>query len=235
LSDSAGHGNVQYVELFSIFSCYTDTTKTTFCESGFNPLYTIIFGVVIAVLVIVCIILMIVKCIITLKKDNDLLKYQKFMCKELSDLVDKLEKSDTSSSQEDKESPVVSASPPSVEGGLLKSDTSASRRAKASPNLSASPPATVDRLDSDGLEQPMSSALEERSEQRRVNDNAHRGASKSRTKQSPLTEKPAYKSSAVYPGMKRVLKLSNLSTRKYKIAKKQLQEQCGKMPLLGMP
>ena len=60
-------------------SCYTDTTRTTFCESGFNPHHTIIFGVLAALLIIFCIISVVITFIVILKKDNDLLNYQKNM------------------------------------------------------------------------------------------------------------------------------------------------------------
>ena len=61
----------------SLFSTCTDTTRTTFCESGFNPHYTIIFGVFSTLLIVLCIVLVVVICIVSLKKDNDLMKYVK--------------------------------------------------------------------------------------------------------------------------------------------------------------
>ena len=64
-----------------------------------------------------------------------------------------------------------------------------------------------DRLDFDGSEPPTPPAQkrEERSTDKRTHD---------------------YKNNPVYPGMKKALKDTHLSKRKYKMAKKQLQEDC---------
>ena len=141
---------------------YTDTTTTTFCESGFNPHYTITFGVFIALLIILLIILVVIIFAVSMKKDNDLLNYQKNMYKE------------------------------------LKLITSAGTRATESQSLSEQTPPTP-RTGSDGSDPSIPPAQE---------------------------DTPDYKNNPVYPGMKKVLKDTNLSKRKYKMAKKQLQEDC---------
>lgn len=103
-------------------------------------------------------------------------------------------------------------------------------QAKEIPDLSgASPP--PHRLDSDDSEPSIPPAQEERNERRQVKDKAHHGAPKSRMREERSTEKrtPDYKNNPVYPCMKRTLKDTNLSKRKYKMAKKQLQEDCERL------
>ena len=152
---------LMYIYRLCLF-CYTDTTMTTFCESGFNPHYTIIFGVITALLIILLIILVVFIFAVSMKKDNDLLNYQKNMYKE------------------------------------LKLISSTGTRAKESQNLSEQTPPTP-RTDSDGSDPSIPPAQE---------------------------DTPDYKNNPVYQRMKKVLKDTNLSKRKYKMAKKQLQEDC---------
>lgn len=139
-----------------------------------------------------------------MKKDNDFLNYQKKMSDKVLKLTNKIIQL-TELSQ--------------------KSDTSASARAKESQSLSEPPPPPhklEDKLDFDGPEPsiPPAQLQEEQNEQQQVKDKAH-AESKSKT--------PDYKKNPVYPGMKKVLKDTNLSKRKYKMAKKQLQEDCERL------
>ena len=164
------------------------------------------------------------------------LKIENIKLKESSGLTElppsievKLQKSDTSASARAKESRGLSEPPPSIEVRPQKSDTSTSAKAKELPGLSGASPPIEDRLGSaDGSEPP---AQEEWSERRQVNDKAHRGAPKSKMREERSTEKrtPVYKSNPAYSGMKKVLKDTNLSKRKYKMAKKQLQEDCERL------
>ena len=128
-----------------------------------------------------------------MKKDNDLLKYQKNM----SDKVLKLTVKNIQLQNVIKES--------------------------------------SDRVGSDGCEPSTLPAQEEQSERRQVKDKAHHGAPKSRMREERSTDKrtPDYKRNPVYPGMKKVLKDTNLSKRKYKMAKKQLQEDCERLLLMN--
>ena len=167
------------------------------------------------------------------------LKIENIKLKESSGLTElppsievKLQKSNTSASARAKESRGLSEPPFSIEVRSQKSDTSTRVKAKELPGLSGAPPPIEDRLGSaDGSEPPIPPAQEEQSERRQVTDKAHRGAPKSRMREERSTEKrtPVYKSNPAYLGMKKVLKDTNLSKRKYKMAKKQLQEDCERL------
>ena len=144
-------------------------------------------------------------CIVILKKDNDLLKY-------------------------------LSSHKEQMENERQKSNISTTTKSPEPHGESdSSPTESVDGLGSesqpgqgDGSKQSVPSAAGAQEKQnewpiRKVSDSAHHGASKSRMRQDRSKD---YKCNPIYPGMKTVLKRSNLSKRKYKMAKKQLQEEC---------
>ena len=102
----------------SLFSTCTDTTRTTFCESGFNPHYTIIFGVFSTLLIVLCIVLVVVICIVSLKKDNDLMKYV-MSHKQLEEL--KMNNTHVSESTKDSPAEITSDSPTSTNDETVRS------------------------------------------------------------------------------------------------------------------
>lgn len=108
----------------SLFSTCTDTTRTTFCESGFNPHYTIIFGVFSTLLIVLCIVLVVVICIVSLKKDNDLMKYVKSHKLQLEEL--KMNNTRVSETNKDSPEDITSNSPASAndetERGRVRND-----------------------------------------------------------------------------------------------------------------
>ena len=245
-----------YIYRLCLF-CYTDTTTTTFCESGFNPHHTITFGVITALLIILSILLVVIIFVIIMKKDSDFLNYQKNMSdkvlkltientqlqnvfKESSDLTEpptsRPQKFDTSASARAKESRSLISEPQSSIDHEVRPqnfDTSTSTKAKGISDLSGAlaPPPIEHRLDSDDSRPSTPPAREKRSERRQVKDKAHRGAPKLRMRKERSTEKRTseYKNNPVYPDMKKALKDTNLSKRKYKMAKKQLQEDCERL------
>ena len=186
-----------------------------------------------------------------MKKDNDFLNYQKNMSdkllkltientqlqniiKESSDLTEpppsRPQKFDTSASARAKETRSLIEPPSSIDHEVRPQNfvTSTSMKAKGIPDLSGAPPPIELRLESDDPKPSIPPAQEKLSERRQVKDKAHCDAPKSRMRKEGSTEKCTsdYKNNPVYPGMKKALKDTNLSKRKYKMAKKQLQEDC---------
>ena len=107
------------------FSLATDTTKTTFCETGFDPQYAIMFGVFTALFFILCIALVVVICFVILKKDEDLLSVARCLKEFLQE--SKQENSDarqTAKAKSDSPVPSESMDGDQVDGGpKMKNDT----------------------------------------------------------------------------------------------------------------
>ena len=195
----------------------TDTTKTTFCESGFDPQYAIIFSVFTALFFILCIALVVVICLVILKKDKDLLRVMKSLKEYLLELEQK--HSDTDQTE------LEQTNSDAGQTELEQTNSDAGQTAKAQ---SDSPAHSEERVHADGSE-PKSG--DQPKKEPNVKDNAHHGTSKSSRRQKRWTGKGDYKSNPVYSDMKKVLKGASLPDRKYKMVKKELIKEC-ETPLL---
>ena len=207
----------------------TDTTKTTFCESGFDPQYAIIFSVFTALFFILCIALVVVICLVILKKDKDLLRVMKSLKEYLLELeqkhsdTDQTELEQTNSDADQTELEQTNSDAGQTE--LEQTNSDAGQTAKAQ---SDSPAHSEERVHADGSE-PKSGDQPKR--EPNVKDNANHGTSKSSRRQKRWTGKGDYKSNPVYSDMKKVLKGASLPDRKYKMVKKELIKEC-ETPLL---
>jgi hypothetical protein len=147
-------------------------------------------------------------CVVILKKDRDFLKYQSSQYEEQMELKKELQKYNTSTSPKAKGTHERDSSPSDHMDGLSS---------EPQPGQSNSPPSDHVNGQGSGSERPV---REEQNKQQKVSNSAHHGASKRQESSKD------YKRNPVYPGMKNALKDSDLSKRKYKMAKKRLQEQC---------